>query len=266
MIRTASPARQAGLLALVFFAAPLAPNRVALAAEPQLAFDFGRMLECRDVTPAGFAESNPDERVIECTLRLSVYLSGGDIADVDTVRVELSDCDRRLRVFDFSPSTKLESTLAADIEVTKTTEATHELGASLGGELPACIGGVVAHVTPTLNGKKGGREVVTEKQVRVAPKQAVVASGTIDQEHGVFFTMRQSPQSSLEGVHELTVAFIVPARWRGDAVRVTCQASGEQKVLWMKQQKVWAEESSGVALYLAGDLDARRAAERRVQH
>ena len=81
----------------------------------------------------------------------------------------------------------------------------------------------------------------------------------------MFFTLRPSPQTSLEGVHELTVAFIVPADWRGDAVRVSCQASGEQKVLWMKQQKVWAEKSGGVALYLAGDAEARRAAERRVR-
>jgi hypothetical protein len=252
------------LIASSLFTADSTSQRAA-AADPQLGFDFGRTIECRDVTPPEFAEAYPDERIVECTVRLSVYLEGGDIGDVESLRVEINDCDQRLRVYDFAPRTLLASELAADVEVTTTTESTHEIGASLGGELPACIGGVVAHVTPTINAAKGGREVVTEKQVRVAPKQVVVASGTIHQEHGVYFTLRPSPQTSLEGVHDLTVAFIVPTTWRGDAVRVSCHATGQQKVLWVKQQKVWAETASGVALYLAGDLEARRAAERRVR-
>ena len=260
-----SSVRRCFIAAAVFAVTPVLQPLRASADEPQLAFDFGRTLECRDVTSPEFAEAYPDERIVEATLRLSVYLSGGDMTDVETIRVEISDCDRRLRVFDFSPSTRLESSLAADVQWTKTTESTHELGASLGGELPVCVGDVVAQVTPSINAVKGGRETITETQVRLAPKQAVIASGTIDGEHGVFFTLRPSPQISLEGVHELTVAFIVPAHWRGDAVRVTCQAAGEQKVLWMTQQKVWAEEASGVALYLAGDAEARRAAERRVR-
>jgi hypothetical protein len=254
------------LVAALFVVAPqVSMDRHVLGGEPVIQFDFGRTLDCRDITPLDFAEAYPDERIIECTLRLSVSLVSGDMADVESIRVEISDCDQRLRVFDFAPATQLESALADDVEWTRTTESTSSLGASLGGELPACVGDVVAHVTPTLNAAKGEREVVTEKQIRVAPLHAVITSGTIDHEHGVFFTLRPSPQTSLEGVHELTVAFIAPAEWRGDAVRVTCRATGEQKVLWMKQQRVWAEKSGGVALYLAGDAAARRAAERRVR-
>ncbi len=258
-------ARRLFIATLVCVASSFSSANRAVADEPALAFDFGRTLECRDVTPTDYADAYPDKRIVECTLRLSVSLASGSMSAVESIRVEISDADHRLRVFDFSPSTRLESGLADNIEWTKTIESTSEFGASLGGELPACIGDVVAHVTPSINAAKGNREVVTEKQIRVPPQQVVIASGTIDHEYGVFFTLRPSPQTSLEGVHELTVAFIVPATWRGDAVRVTCRASGEQKVLWIKQQKVWAEKESGVALYLAGDAESRRAAERRVR-
>jgi hypothetical protein len=237
----------------------------ATSAEPQLSFDFARTLECRDVTPRDYAAAYPDERIVECTLQLSVSLAGGDIAEVQSLRVEIADDDGRLRVFDFSPSTRLASELADDIERTTTTESNYEIGASLGGELPAVIGEVVAHVTPSVTAGKGGREVITEKKVIAAPKHVVVASGTVNQAHGVYFTLRASPQSTLEGMHEFTVAFVVPANWRSDAVRVRCIAVGEQKVLWVKQQKVWAEQSAGVALYLAGDAQARRAAQQRVR-
>jgi hypothetical protein len=234
------------------------------AADPALTFDFSRALECRDVTPAEFAALYPDDRIVEATLRLSVHLTGGAISDVGEIRVEIVDGDSRLRVHDFAPRTRLESEYADAIETTKTVESNHSFSASLGGELP-CLGGGVANVTPTIGGGTGGKEVVTEKVKRVPPMQAVVASGTMNEEHGVFFTLRPSPTGTLEGVHELSVQFAVPATWRGEALRVTVQATGQQKVLWMKQQAVWGYKSTPVALYLAGDAGARRAAMRFVE-
>lgn len=242
----------------------LLPQARAVAIDPMLSFDFGRALACHDVTPEQFGEQYPHERIVECTLRLSVYLVSGDVSHVDAIRVEISDRDVRLRVHDFAPRTRLESEFSGDIEWTKTTESSHSLGASLGGELP-CLGGVKANVTPSINGGMGGKEIVTESQKRIAPKQVAVASGTMNEEHGVFFILRPTPTSSLEGVHELSVQFVVPAQWRGDAVRVNVQASGDQKTLWMKQQKVWAHKSTGVALFLDGDVAARRAAQRLVR-
>lgn len=242
----------------------LLPPSSAEAADPVLSFDFARALACRDVTPAELGEAYPNDRVIEATLRLSVYLESGDMSEVQAIRVEIADQDARLRVHDFSPRTRLESEFAGEIEWTKTTESSHSLGASLGGELP-CLGGVKANVTPSINGGMGGKEVVTESQKRIAPKQVAVASGTMNEEHGVFFILRPSPSGTLEGVHELSVQFVVPADWRGDAVRVSVQASGEQKTLWITQQKVWAQKSAGVVLFMNGDAAARRAALRLVR-
>lgn len=255
-----------GVALVVSCAALLGPLKAAPAegAETGLAFDFGRTIECRDVTSADFADRYPDERIVEATLRLSVYLTSGAISDVETIRVEIGDVDRRLKVYNFSPGTRLESEFADAIETVKTVESNHSFEVSLGGEVP-CIGGAVANVTPSISGGKGGKEVVTEKQKRVAPQQTVVASGTTNEEHGVFFILRPSPTTSLEGVHELKVQFVVPVTWRGDAIRVAVQAAGNQKVLWMTQQKVLAQKSTAVALYLEGDFAARRAAERLVR-
>src|SRR5688500_16612904 len=66
--------------------------------DPALTFDFGRALECRDVTPIEYAELYPDERIVEATLRLSVHLTGGAINDVAEIRVEIVDGDSRLLV------------------------------------------------------------------------------------------------------------------------------------------------------------------------
>jgi hypothetical protein len=238
----------------------VASQATVIAGEPQLAFDFSRVAECVDVSSEAQETLYAGEKLVELKLRVSVHLLSGKIGDVDEVRIELGDTDNRLRVHSFSPGTKLTSNYSDDIEWTRTTDDSRELGASLGGELPTPIGGLIANVTPSISGGTSNREKITEKQLRVAPRFAVVASGTIAQGHGVFFKLRSSPQTSLEGTHEFAVRFIVPAKWRGNAIRVCCQATGTEKVLWMTQQATWAHTCGGVAMYLAGDAKARQAA------
>jgi hypothetical protein len=238
----------------------MASQGVAIAGGPQLAFDFSRVAECVDVSSEAKEQLYAGEKLVELKLRVSVHLLSGKISDVEEVRIELGDVDNRLRVHGFSPGTELTSNYSDDIEWTRTTEDSKDLGASLGGELPTPIGGLIANVTPSISAGTSNREKITEKQLRVAPKFAVVASGTIAQGHGVFFKLRSSPQTSLEGTHEFAVRFVVPAKWRGDAIRVCCQATGTEKVLWMTQQKTWAHNCGGVAIYLAGDAKARQAA------
>ncbi len=236
---------------------------IAVAGGPQIAFDFGRIAECVEIA-GDDALLTPGVKLVELKLRISVHLLAGKIGDVEEVRIEVGDRENLMRVHSFAPSTQMASHLGGDIEWSKTTEEGHSLGASLGGELPTPVGGLIAHVTPTISGGTTNLEKITEKQLRLAPKFAVVASGTISQEHGVFFKLRSSSQSSLEGTHDLTVRFVVPEKWRGDSVRVCCQATGTEKVLWMKQQATWAHTCAPVALYLAGDAEARQAAMRYV--
>ena len=232
----------------------------AMARDPEVTFDFARVAECREVAPSGVEELFPDEKMVELKLRVSVHLIAGNLGDVKEVRIEANDCDSRIRVHSFSPTTRLESPFSEDIRRTTTVENGKSLGASLGGKLPVPAGEFVASVTPTLGGELSNREIVTEVEKRVAPQQAVVASGTIYQEHGVFFKLRRSPQSSLEGVHELTIRFIVPQEWRADSLRLCCSATGFERVLWTKQETTWSQTCAKVALYLAGDADARQAA------
>ncbi len=234
----------------------------AYAESPSIDFDFASTAECRELALPESAGIYPGEKIVELKLRISVHLTTGNLDAVEEVRFEVVDCDRQIRVHSFEPGTRLESRVSEDIKWSKTTETGSSLGASLGGQAPVLLGDAVAYVTPSINSGKTVREVITETQKRVAPKHVVVASGTIDGEHGVFFKLRRSPQSSLEGVHELTVRFVVPDSWRGDAVRICCQATGQEKFLWIKQQKTWTHRCSQVAIYLAGDVDARRAAVR----
>ncbi len=253
MIRISRP------LFLLSLTLPLSSG-LAQAERPSVDFDFGSTAECRELLSAEPSGVYPDGKIVELKLRISVHLTAGDLDKVDELRIEVVDCDRKIRVHSFEPNTRLESRMSEDIQWSRTIETGASLRAALGGEVPVFLGTGVANVTPTINGGKTNREIVTEVQKRIAPKHVVVTSGTIDSEHGVFFKLHRSPQSSLEGVHELTVRFAVPKNWRGDSIQVCCQATGQEKFLWLKQQAIWTHACSRVAVYLAGDARARRAA------
>lgn len=227
------------------------PSR-GVAAAPYVAFDFARSIECRDVVPA----PTPDQhdpytrpRLVEFALPLSVRFNGLSPDDVVELDVEISGAAAGLRVYEFSPKTQLASDIEKPIETTTTTTRARSLDATLGGELPLPYAEGVAHVAPSLSAGLSGSKTAVEKLHRLPPKHAVVVSGTSSEGRGVFFKLKRSSQTSLEGVHVLAVTFVVPAEWRGGDVRVGCTARGRRKVLWLKQEATLGGGVATVRLY-----------------
>jgi hypothetical protein len=223
-----------------------------MAATPFVEFDFARTAECRDVTPIERIEQYPQQRLVELTLSVSVRFRGVLPDDVEELTVEISGAAAGLRVHQFAPTTQLASDIAREIQTTTTTKSARSLDATLGGALPVPYAELVAHVSPSINAGASSGETTTEKLNRLPPKRAVVVSGTSAEGCGVFFKLKRSSQTSLEGVHELAVTFVAPAGWRGGEVHVACNARGRRKVLWISQPATLGHEGDTVRLYVAG--------------
>ena len=173
--------------------------------------------------------------------------------EVDELSIEISGASAGLRVFSFAPSTQLTSDIMREIQTTTTTKSARSLDATLGGQMPVPYGELAANVAPSITAGLSKGDTVTEKLSRLPPKQAIVVSGTSMEGRGVFFKLKRSSQTSLEGVHELAVTFVAPAAWRGAHVQVGCSARGERKLLWViKQDATLGSEGDNVRLYLAG--------------
>jgi len=242
----------------VCFAAITLPP-AALAA-PHVEFDFARTAECRDVTPPARFEQYPHQRLVEFTLPLSVRFSGLPMDDVDELDIEISGASAGLSVYDFAPATQLASDIAREIETTTTTKRARSLDGTLGGSLPVPYAEIVAHVSPSINAGMSSGETTTEKLKRLPPKHAIVVSGTSSEGRGVFFKLKRSSQTSLEGRHLLAVTFVAPAGWRGGGVQVACDARGQRKMFWIKQPATLGSEGDMVRLYLTGRGTVRRVA------
>jgi hypothetical protein len=237
----------------------------ARAAEPNVEFDFARLAAYHVVAPCEAAEFTAGEKLVEVVLPISVRFHGVPVDSVQELNFEINGADTGLRVASFEPKTELHSDIVQTIYVSTTTEDARAIQATLGGEIPVPMGDVVSHVTPSVTAGLGKNETATERIQRLPPKQAIVVSGTSSQGRGVFFKLKRSSQTSLEGVHEVTVRFVVPDDWQGAAIRVACTARGERKVFWMDKPAMLGGTVAPVQLYEAGDAEMRELAKRRAE-
>ena len=232
---------------------------LAWAGDPRAAIDVGTTVECRDVTTPEFRAEHPQEMIVEAVFHLSVLLQSGREQDLEQFQVAILARERRLRVVDFQPRTELASELAGDVEVCTTDDTVQSLNASLGGVVAGDHGPIHAQASPAAGVGVTQNRGSKESFHRLAPKQLVLASGTTNAEHGVFFKWRRSSQMALEGSREVTCRFLVPADWRGDWVQIDCEILGRHRGYFGEKIEPCGRTRVFVALYLAGDAEARAA-------
>jgi hypothetical protein len=239
-------------IAVVLVAAPT----VAQGEAPRVHFDMPDALACRDVTPEGFAKLHPGQKLVEAKFEISTLLVAGAPRDLTECFVRIDSLQRTLLVADYLPKTLHESPLAGPVSVQNTDETSGSIGINLAGKYEVLTtAGATAGV--------GQKNVSCVKYELLPPRQTVAASGTLLRGRAAFFKLLVSPRHPLEGSRELALVFRVPADWRADYVRVRCQAEGvERGLVSSLDSRISAGQREFlVALYQAGDEEARRAAE-----
>jgi hypothetical protein len=94
------------------------------------------------------------------------------------------------------------------------------------------------------------------------PLDVVVASGTIHQGHGVYFKLKPSTQTTLEGMKLFSAICAVPSGWRGGCLKLRCEALALDRgvIPAFDRQVEGGSAVFGLALYLEGDGEAERLA------
>ncbi len=236
----------------------LACSAAAQAGSPKVHFDVSYSVECREVTPEEFAETNPQSKIIEARFQVSSLLRRGQEKDVKELMYVVWSPEKRLRVVDFEPKTQLGSEVTEAIQVVQTGEKASSLDAGVNVKFEPWSG---VHVSPSAGASKVSKENTQQKYSKLPPKQLLVASGTTRRQHGVFFKMKPSTQASLEGQKEFVCLFVVPKGWRGDYVYVDCAATTRDRTPWSSAEDCGSRRVL-VGLYFQGDAEAKEAAER----
>jgi hypothetical protein len=164
-------------------------------------------------------------------------------------------------VVDFWPKTESASDIAGTIDRSETKDATRSMEAGLRGTLSGSQSGVGVQVAPSAGATQSKHEGVKESYKLLPPKKLLVASGPLDSDYSVFFKLKPSTQTSLEGAKTFSCVFAVPADWRGDWATLTCLAKGQNKRQLGTRIEECGRDSFFLGLYVEGDAEARLLAE-----
>lgn len=217
------------------------------AAPPLLEFDVPFFLCCRAVAGNGPAQAGPTRDLVEVVVPISVRVQAGSEKDLRQCLYTLADSADapELTARDWLPRTELKTEYAKPIQVNKERHA--KLGVA-----------VSAHYAAAASGDAMGELKSGTAYEMLPPQEVVLASGTVHDGHGVFFKLRPSSQTALEGMRSFSAVFAVPHGWRGGCLTLRCEALGLDRGLVRKLDREVRSGRAvfGVALYLAGDARA----------
>jgi len=170
--------------------------------------------------------------------------------------------ERRLRVHDFLPNTRLDSHIAGgEIQVQQTESVDQGVHGNVGASANVLYNAVPITIGPSIGGNNNNKTTTTRKYSEVAPHELVLASGTTNREHGVYFKLKPTRENTLEGAKEFFALFVVPQQWRGDWARVTCVAKCRCKWCIGSDDRTCGTASRLVGLHLVDDGQARQIAQ-----
>jgi hypothetical protein len=164
------------------------------AAPPLLEFDVPFSIACRSLPLKGTAPNEPEKELIEVVIPISARLQSGDEKDLKQCLYTLVDPTKpeTLWVTDLLPRTELKSEFAKPIQVSS--ERLAKIGINLS-----------AHYVVAAAGEAAGQVKSDVAYEMLPPQEIVLASGTLAHAHGVFFKLKPSSQTTLEGVKSFSV-------------------------------------------------------------
>ena len=204
-------------LLLVLVLSSAAPSTLAYGQKtpPRIEFDVPSIVSCRDITTDEFANTHSLEKLLEVRFNVSSLVSSGSDRCIRELFILAYSPERSFEVVDFSPQTTLITEFASPIDESRNVENSSNAGINFS---PAFEMAGKAN----LNANVSDREGKTLRTSKLPPKKLAVASGTQKRGTAVYFKLKPSTQSTLEGSHEVVLTVKVPVAWRADLMHVHC--------------------------------------------
>ncbi len=214
-------------------------------------FDAPTSVIACDVTPPEMTGESSGERLVQLNFPVSTRLGCTSRQAILQMQIEIKSTGPGIQIVDYAPRTSLYSEIDGPIAVESREESSHSLGFDAGGT-------VAEMVKLGANAGTGKTTGYSERYQRIPHQKLLLASGTLQRGTAVYFKFNPSPQTTLEGGHELSITLRVPATWRGGILRVDCRADGSEPGLLGRHDRFVAGSSSFmVATWLKGDSEAQ---------
>lgn len=224
----------------------------ATADESCVRFDIPSVVASCDVTTEEILLEN--QRLVEIVIPVSALIGCDNNKSVMEMMIQVRALGSGMQVDDYSPRTQLYSDVDGTVAVEQNEQTNSSIGIDASGNIADSV---------RLNGKVGTGKTkgASQRFQRIPEQKLLLASGTISRGNGVYFKFRHSPQTTLEGGHEIAITLRVPLTWRGGMLRIDCLASGTEKYFMGESEFTAGNDSFVVATWLKGDLEAQQIVE-----
>ncbi len=220
-------------------------------AKDRITFDAIDQVACTDITDQSFAEKFPGDRLLEAKFEISTLFHGSESSGIELF-YQIYNPGHSIRILDYSPRTELTSEYNGGIKHQLTDEKLSSIGFNASANVEH-IGALGAN----LGGHK--KKNATQTYEKLAPKKLLTASGTISRAGGVYYKLKTSNQTTLEGSRTFVVRFRVSQYWNGDVIQVHCAARRKKSGFGSSNElEPLSRGDFLVATYLASDSNARR--------
>lgn len=223
----------------------------------QVAFDVNQMAPARDANSIGLMRQLPNSRLVDVQLDVSALFTPGDAAVVTEYTVRIVSRHEDVQVADYSPRTELQSDVFGPMQISQEGDRVREAAIRGVGGYPG-VGSAQGYAYYHDNSHE------TVHYAKKPSMELVNAAGTLERRRGVYFKVKQSSQTTLEGARPFRIVFEVPNSWRADLLDVTIEAAGLENA-YSKRPRVLSTQQFVVALYQEYDENAANTATRYVR-
>ena len=238
----------------IFFAAVVSINSIGFG---QVAFDVNPMAPARESSSIGLMNQLPNSRMVDVQLDVSALFTPGDVAVITEYTVRIVSRHEDVQVADYSPRTEMQSDVFGPMQISQEGDRIREAAIRGVGGYPG-VGSAQGYAYYHDNSHE------TVHYAKKPSMELVNAAGTLERRRGVYFKVRQSSQTTLEGARPFRIVFEVPNSWRADLLDVTIEAAGLENS-HSKRPRVLSTQQFVVALYQEYDENAAIAATRYVR-
>ncbi len=223
----------------------------------QVAFDVNPMAPARESNAIGLMNQLPNSRLVDVQLDVSALFTPGDAAVITEYTVRIVSRHEDVQVADYSPRTEMQSDVFGPMQISQEGDRVREAAIRGAGGYPG-VGSAQGYAYYHDNSHE------TVHYAKKPSLELVNAAGTLERRRGVYFKVRQSSQTTLEGARPFRIVFEVPNSWRADLLDVTIEAAGLEKP-HSKRARILSTQQFVVAVYQEYDENAANAATRYVR-
>jgi hypothetical protein len=168
-------------------------------------------------TEGGLSPSG--EKLITAKFEVSSLIRLGREDDLLQFLYVIESPQRTAQVVDYAPRTQLATSVAGKVDVQRQIEQSNSLGLNATAQVSPMLSG-------STSGSTGSKTSASTHYEVLPPLKLLAASGTVARGNAVYFKLKPSTQTSLDGARLFTVVFRVSRDWRADYVRLRCVAYG----------------------------------------